>query len=328
MTRHVSPRGLGLLALRRLRRSIRKGPICEAISSCHARAAGPVGDGGVCAARRGRRGRGLIGNRHRRQGQLPRLSGAALPEPRVAVRRRLRQPRRASTSATTSRRSSSSPHVPGSGNDMTYTVTLPTEPNASAHASRVPARPGTSSCGPTFWFGLTLCDTESAPEFTKTCTPDSDANDLVGTNPEAPDYIGKHPGNAYMELQFYGPGYVPQFEGFGCTAHQYCAAMTIDSRTLDQNTGVREHRRLRQLRPRRPRADQLGLHHQERAVPGAGQPAVHRHLRRPELQRGEPGHDQGPADEPGRPDPHPHARHAGRVPDRPRRPDDAARAAR
>ena len=41
-----------------------------------------------------------------------------------------------------------------------------------------------------------------------------------------------------MELQFYGPGFVPQFEGFGCTAHQYCAAMTIDSRTLNQNTGV------------------------------------------------------------------------------------------
>ena len=34
-----------------------------------------------------------------------------------------------------------------------------------------------------------------------------------------------------MELQFYGPGYVPQFEGFGCTANQYCAAMTIDSLT-------------------------------------------------------------------------------------------------
>jgi hypothetical protein len=60
----------------------------------------------------------------------------------------------------------------------------------------------------------------------------------VGTNPAAPDYIGKHPGNAYMELQFYGPGYVPQFEGFGCTAHQYCAAMTIDSLSLNQNTGV------------------------------------------------------------------------------------------
>jgi hypothetical protein len=90
---------------------------------------------------------------------------------------------------------------------------------------------------PTFWFGLTLCDTESAPEYTHECTPDSDANNLVGTNPDSPDYIGKHPGNAFMELQFYGPGYVPQFEGFGCAAHQYCAAMTIDSLTLNQNTG-------------------------------------------------------------------------------------------
>jgi hypothetical protein len=41
-----------------------------------------------------------------------------------------------------------------------------------------------------------------------------------------------------MELQFYSPGYVEQFEGFGCTASQYCAAMTIDSRTVDQNTGI------------------------------------------------------------------------------------------
>ena len=127
--------------------------------------------------------------------------------------------------------------VAGSGNDITYRLTLPKEP---------PTRPRQSGKGatwnfqlrPTFWFGLTLCDTESAPEFTKTCTPDSDANNLVNPNPTAPDYIGKHPGNAFMELQFYGPGYVPQFEGFGCTAHQYCAAMTIDSFNQDQNTGV------------------------------------------------------------------------------------------
>jgi hypothetical protein len=85
---------------------------------------------------------------------------------------------------------------------------------------------------------VTLCDSESAPEFTKTCTPDSDANNLVGTDPAAADYIGKHPGNAFMELQFYGPGYVPQFEGFGCAATRYCAAMTIDSFTRNQNTGV------------------------------------------------------------------------------------------
>jgi len=128
--------------------------------------------------------------------------------------------------------------VRGSGNDITYLMTLPTDPKARPTNSGVGGGTWNFQLRPTFWFGLTLCDTESAPEFTKTCTPDSDANDLVGVDPKAPDYIGKHPGNAFMELQFYGPGYVPQFEGFGCTAHQYCAAMTIDSFTLDQNTGV------------------------------------------------------------------------------------------
>jgi hypothetical protein len=125
----------------------------------------------------------------------------------------------------------------GSGNDLTYTVTLPKDPVRQPSA----AGPGPTwnfQLRPTFWLGLTLCDTESAPEFTQRCTPDSDANNLVGTNPNKPDYIGKHPGNAFMELQFYGPGFVPQFEGFGCDATHYCAAMTIDSRTLNQNTGV------------------------------------------------------------------------------------------
>ena len=122
---------------------------------------------------------------------------------------------------------------------MTYTSRCPTDPQAQPERQRRGGTTWNFQLRPTFWFGLTLCDTESAPEYTQTCTPDSDANDLVGTDPNAPDYIGKHPGNAFMELQFYGPGYVPQFEGFGCTAHQYCAAMTIDSRTLDQNTGAR-----------------------------------------------------------------------------------------
>jgi hypothetical protein len=126
----------------------------------------------------------------------------------------------------------------GSGNDITYTMTLPTEPSSFPTASGATGSTWNFQLRPTFWFGLTLCDTESAPEFTKKCAADSDANDLVSPNPRSRDYIGKHPGNAYMELQFYGPGYVPQFEGFGCTAHQYCAAMTIDSRTVNQNNGV------------------------------------------------------------------------------------------
>jgi hypothetical protein len=127
---------------------------------------------------------------------------------------------------------------PGSGNDMTYTVTLPKDPKKQPNASGVGGSTWNFQLRPTFWFGLTLCDTQSAPEFTHKCKPDSDANNLVGTNPKARDYIGKHPGNAFMELQFYGPGYVPQFEGFGCAKTQYCAAMTIDSFVQNQNTGV------------------------------------------------------------------------------------------
>jgi len=125
---------------------------------------------------------------------------------------------------------------PGSGYDMTYTLTLPTEPKT------VPVQNGTGGTWnfqlrPTFWLGLTLCDSQSAPEFTNKCTPNTDANNLTSSDPNSPSYIGKHPGNAFLELQFYGPGYVPQFEGFGCAATQYCAAMTIDSRTVNQNTG-------------------------------------------------------------------------------------------
>lgn len=128
--------------------------------------------------------------------------------------------------------------VPGSGNNMTYTITLPRDPSQQPNATGIGGSTWNFQLHPTFWFGMTLCDTASAPEFTNKCKPDSDSNNLVGTNPKAPNYIGKHPGNAFMELQFYGPGYVPQFEGFGCTATQYCAAMTIDSFVDNQNTGV------------------------------------------------------------------------------------------
>jgi hypothetical protein len=129
-------------------------------------------------------------------------------------------------------------NLPGSGNNMTYTTVLPRDPKVQPNASGAGGTTWNFELRPTFWFGLTMCDSQSAPEFTTQCTPDSDRNNLVGSNPNAANYIGKHPGTAFMELQFYGPGYVPQFEGFGCTAHQYCAAMTIDSFVSNSNTGV------------------------------------------------------------------------------------------
>jgi hypothetical protein len=57
--------------------------------------------------------------------------------------------------------------VPGSGNDMTYTVTLPRDPKQFPTASGATGTTWNFQLRPTFWFGLTLCDTESAPEFTK-----------------------------------------------------------------------------------------------------------------------------------------------------------------
>ena len=54
---------------------------------------------------------------------------------------------------------------------------------------------------------MALCDNQSAPEFTHApCTPDSDTNIFDGTDPAGADYIGKHPGTAFLEVQFYPPG--------------------------------------------------------------------------------------------------------------------------
>jgi hypothetical protein len=75
---------------------------------------------------------------------------------------------------------------PGSGNNMTYTVTLPRDPKIQLNATGKGGTTWNFELRPTFWFGLTLCDSQSAPEFTTQCTPDSDSNNLVGTNPNSP----------------------------------------------------------------------------------------------------------------------------------------------
>jgi hypothetical protein len=120
-------------------------------------------------------------------------------------------------------------NVPGSGNRMQYTFTLPREPSSSN-----PLTPGKSydfELMPAFWFGMAMCDTQSFPEQLSTCTPDSDKN-IVD-----PAISPRHPGVAFMELQFYPPGFVQQFTGVSCNATQWCAAMTIDSLSVNPVTG-------------------------------------------------------------------------------------------
>jgi hypothetical protein len=126
----------------------------------------------------------------------------------------------------------------GSGNSSIYNLTLPEE-------SRVmPNQAGTGGTWnfqlrPAFWLGMALCDNQSAPEFTHApCTPDSDTNIKDGSDPNAADYIGRHAGTAFLELQFYPPGWAPWPPGVSCDAHKWCAAMAIFSLNNDYNNAI------------------------------------------------------------------------------------------
>ena len=128
----------------------------------------------------------------------------------------------------------------GAGNSTQYLLRIPEEPPTA------PTADGTGGTfnfqlHPAFWFGMALCDTESSPTpGRKACPADSDANILDGSDPAAPDYIGQHPGTAFLELQFYPPGWVPWPAsqiingGSSCDAHQWCAAVAVFSLQRDE----------------------------------------------------------------------------------------------
>src|SRR5437764_7060352 len=116
---------------------------------------------------------------------------------------------------------------PGSGNNVQYNFTLPKDPPSSAdHKFSY-----SFQLRPALWFGMVLCDTKSYPEQVSTCTPDSDRNVLD------PRVSPKHSGAAFMELQFYPPGWVQQFDSQSCDAIHWCAALTIDSLSRDPVAG-------------------------------------------------------------------------------------------
>jgi hypothetical protein len=107
-------------------------------------------------------------------------------------------------------------------------VTLPTEPGGGFSDNKAYSLEDS----PAFWFGMAMCDTQSYPESTNKCTPDSDSN-IVN-----PATTKKAPGVAFMELQFYPPGFAPQFAAFSCDATRWCVAMTIDSLSEDPFNGT------------------------------------------------------------------------------------------
>lgn len=120
-------------------------------------------------------------------------------------------------------------NVPGSGNQMKYQLTLPSDPSPLN-----PTMAGKSfnfELHPAFWFGMAMCDTQSYPEQVSTCSPDSD------TNIVDPAISPKHAGTAFMEMQFYPPGWVPWPAGNSCDATKWCAALNIDSLSENPVTG-------------------------------------------------------------------------------------------
>jgi hypothetical protein len=110
---------------------------------------------------------------------------------------------------------------PGSGNDVTWTETLPRDPAAAPTV----ATPGSDvthwaelSIAP--WFGMALCDPYSFPQ--TACKPNSDRN--------APGDHGNFPGggSSFLEVQFYPPGEAPFFDNISCDNSHWCASLHIN----------------------------------------------------------------------------------------------------
>jgi hypothetical protein len=109
-------------------------------------------------------------------------------------------------------------HAAGSGNTMSYIMKLPVDPVRPPTPSGSVTDYSELSIAP--WFGLPICDPSSYP--VNPCAPDSDANSGLISDPNAA-------GSAFMELQFYPPGFAPFTDSVSCTRGQWCAALTIDS---------------------------------------------------------------------------------------------------
>ncbi len=112
-------------------------------------------------------------------------------------------------------------NAPGSANTLTYDMRLSTDPAGTPTvSSHLPTTSDMAELVPAVWLGMALCDPQSYP--LNPCIPDSNRNGSGTKDPLAA-------GSAFMELQFYPPGYPPFIDAPSCSAGRWCAALTIDS---------------------------------------------------------------------------------------------------
>src|SRR5438105_3642530 len=111
-------------------------------------------------------------------------------------------------------------NAPGSGNDVSWTETLPMDPAAAPTVNT----PGSDvshwfelSVAP--WFSMALCNSESYP--LTPCNPNSDSN-----APRDGAFPGG--GSSFLEMQFYPPGFAPFVDSISCDNKHWCASLHIN----------------------------------------------------------------------------------------------------
>jgi hypothetical protein len=104
--------------------------------------------------------------------------------------------------------------TPHSGNDMQWEITIP-------HERPLPVTQSFENYL-AFWFGLALCDPNSGFLPRGPCIPNSDANNSLTA------------GSAFLEMQFYPPGFPPFITQISCDLTHWCASLHINSlETMD-----------------------------------------------------------------------------------------------
>jgi hypothetical protein len=115
---------------------------------------------------------------------------------------------------------------PGSGSNFTMNESLPKDPGRRPTVKN-PGHDRTHwfelSIAP--WISTTVCDPNSAPLLP--CKPTSDANAPHGSYPGG--------GAAFVELQFYPPGFAPFEDSISCDNTHWCSALNIDSMECSGN---------------------------------------------------------------------------------------------
>ena len=119
-------------------------------------------------------------------------------------------------------------NAPGSGNDVTWTVTIGRDPAAAP----TDANPGQDvshwfQLTSTPWFSMAICDPDSYPQ--ASCTPESDFNAPTCTGATCTTGQSAGGGSAVMQMQFYPPGDPPFTDSLSCDDTHWCAALTITS---------------------------------------------------------------------------------------------------